>query len=170
MMGVTRHRDRLTISEVVEVVRALDSRPELTVSARQLRYWDVALSFAAGRATEGVNAARLFTIEDVVVVRLVRRLQRDGVAARAIWGVLLMQGAALRAACRPGSSRVLWMEPNGRAHLLTTSEAAKKPTRECYPLADVVTGIAETVRGMRAGDYEVWNGAKAVSVKELAAA
>jgi DNA-binding transcriptional MerR regulator len=158
----------LTISEVVEIVRALDARHGLSVSARQLRYWDAALSLGAGRATEGANAARLFALEDVAVVRLVRRLQRDGVAARAIWGLLLMQGAALRVACRPGTPRVLWMEGNGLAHLLVAREAASKPARECYRLADVVEGVAETVRTMRVGDYEVWNGAKAVSVRELA--
>jgi hypothetical protein len=48
-------------------------------------------------------------------------------------------------------------------------EAASKPARDCYPLADVVHGVAETVRTMRVGDYEVWNGAKSVSIKELAA-
>ena len=61
------------------------------------------------------------------------------------------------------------MESNGRAHLLTAHEATGKPARECYPLADVVSGVRETVQALRSGDYEVWNGAKAVPVRELAA-
>src|SRR5688572_9189167 len=127
-------RDLLTITEVVEVVRRLDERRGLDVSARQLRYWDTALSFGAGRATDGPNAARTFSLADVAVVRLIRRLQRDDVSARAIWALLLVLGREVRAVCRPDTSRVLWMEGNGRAHLLTAREAASKPARECYPL------------------------------------
>src|SRR5688572_2985645 len=137
---------RLTIAEVVEVVRRLDERRALGVSARQLRYWDTALSFGAGRATDGPNGARTFTLADVVVVRLVRRLQRDEVSARVVWALLLVLGSELRAACRPDTSHVLWIEANGLARLLTAREAASKPARECYPLADVVTGVAEAVR------------------------
>jgi DNA-binding transcriptional MerR regulator len=160
-------RDLLTIAEVVDVVRRLDERRGLGVSPRQLRYWDTALSFGAGRATDSQNAVRTFTQADVAVVRLVRRLQHDQVSARAIWALLLHLGAELRAACRPGTSRVLWVESNGRAHLLRAREASSKPARECYPLVDVVNGIQETVRTLRAGDYTIWNGAKAVSVQEL---
>jgi DNA-binding transcriptional MerR regulator len=162
-------QDVLTIGEVVEVVRRLDGRRGLAVSARQLRYWDAALSFGAGRATDSQNAARTFTASDVAIARLVRRLQKDGVSARAIWALLLVSGRELRASCRPGTSRVLWVEPNGRAHLLTGHEALSKPARECYALADVVSGVREAVRTLRSGDYEVWNGAKAVRVQELVA-
>ena len=161
-------RDVLTIGEVVEVVRRLDERRGLAVSARQLRYWDAALSFGAGRATDSQNAARTFTASDAAIARLVRRLQEDGVSARAIWALLLLLGRELRASCRPGTSRVLWMESNGRAHLLTGHEAASKPARECYELAEVVQGVREAIQTLRSGDYEVWNGAKAVPVQELA--
>jgi len=72
--------------------------------------------------------------------------------------------------CRPSTSRVLWMEPNGRAYLLTAHEAASKPTRECYALADVVDGVQDAIRRLRRShDYAVWNGAKAVPVQELMA-
>lgn len=162
-------QDVLTIGEVVEVVRRLDGRRGLEVSARQLRYWDTALSFGAGRATDSQNAARTFTTADVAVARLVRRLQRDEVSARAIWALLLVLGRELRASCRPGTSRVLWMEANGRAHLLTGHEVVGKPPRECYALADVVSGVREALQALRSGDYEVWNGARAVPVQELAA-
>lgn len=159
---------QLTISEVVEVVRRLDAKAARDVSPRQLRYWDTALSLRAKRAAQGRNAARVFSVEDVAIVRLVRRLQRDDVPARAIWGLLVLLGDELRAACRPGISRVLWLESNGRPHVLTAREAANRPPRECYALADVVDGIAATVRAMRtADDYAVWNGAKAIGVREL---
>ena len=163
-------QDVLTIAEVVEVVRRLDERRGLGVSARQLRYWDTALSFGAGRVTDRRNAARTFRPSDVAIVRLVRRLQRDEVSARAIWALLLVFGRELRTVCKPGTSRVLWMAPNGRASLLTAKDAASKPTRECYPLADVVQGVTEMVRTLRSGDYAVWNGAKAVRVRELVSA
>jgi hypothetical protein len=101
-----------------------------------------------------------------VAARIVRF---DHVSARAIWALLLVLGRELRASCRPTTSRALWMESNGRAHLLTAHEATGKPARECYPLADVVSGVRETVQALRSGDYEVWNGAKAVPVRELAA-
>jgi len=79
-------------------------------------------------------------------------------------------GRELRASCRPSTSRVLWMEPNGRAYLLTAHEAASKPTRECYALADVVDGVQDAIRRLRRShDYAVWNGAKAVPVQELMA-
>jgi DNA-binding transcriptional MerR regulator len=162
-------RDILTIAEVVELVRRLDERRGLGVSARQLRYWDTALSFGAGRATDTPNAARTFTPADVAVVRLVRRLQRDDVRDRAIWALLLHLGGQLRRAMRHGSTAVLWMEANGRAHLLTARAAADKPVRECYPLAEVVTGIREAIRSLRTGDYEIWNGARLVPARELVA-
>lgn len=38
-----------------------------------------------------------------------------------------------------------------------------------YALADVVSGVREAVQTLRSGDYEVWDGAKAVSVQELVA-
>jgi hypothetical protein len=91
------------------------------------------------------------------------------VPARAIWGLLIHQGDALRLACRPGTSRVLWIETNGRAHVLTAREASDKPSRECYALADVVQEVREAIDTLRAGEYEVWNGAKAVPVQELIA-
>ena len=159
----------LTISEVVEVVRRLDGRRGLSVSARQLRYWDATLSLGAKRAADGHNAARMFTLEDVAVVRLVRRLQRDGVRDRAIWALLVIAGEELRAALHRGTSRVLWVESNGRAHLLSAREAASKPPRECYPLADVVNGLPEALRQLRAGESEAWNGAAWVPVQALAA-
>ena len=143
-------QDVLTIAEVVEIVRRLDGRRGLAVSARQLRYWDAALSFGAGRATDSQNAARTFTASDVAVARLVRRMQRDGVSARAIWALLLLLGRELRASCRPGTSRVVWMESSGRAHLLTGHEAASKPARECYAFTDVVAGVREAVETWRA--------------------
>lgn len=159
----------LTIHEVVDLVSRLDGRGKLVVSPRQLRYWDGALAFGAGRAAGGRNAARTFTLVDVAVVRLVRRLQRDEVPARAIWALLLHLRDELRRAIRARSRAVLWMEPTGRAHLLAAREAASKPSRECYALAEVVAGIEDAVRTMRAGDYQVWNGAKAVSTRELVA-
>jgi DNA-binding transcriptional MerR regulator len=162
-------RDVLTIAEVVEVVRRLDERRGLEVSARQLRYWFQVLALGAGKVTDARNAAHLFTESDVAIVRLVRRLQRDGVPARAIWGLLILQGEALRQSCRPGTSRVLWMEANGRAHVLTAREAMTKPHRQCYALADVVRGVREAIDALRAGDYAVWDGSKAVPVQELVA-
>src|SRR5688500_3145898 len=150
-------RDVLTIAEVVEVVRQLDGRRGLEVSARQLRYWFQVLALGAGKATDASNAAHLFTEADVAIVRLVRRLQRDEVPARMIWGALIHQGEALRLACRPGTSRVLWIESNGRAHVLTAREATSKPRRECYALADVVDGVRDAIDTLRGGEYEVWN-------------
>lgn len=79
---------QFTISEVVEVVRRLDAQAA-GVSPRQLRYWDTALSLRAKRAAQGRNAARVSCVEDVAIVRLVRRLQRDEVPARAIWALLV---------------------------------------------------------------------------------
>ena len=160
----------LTITEAIDVVRRLDARRRLEVSARQLRYWSDALCLGAGRATDGQNAAHLFMPADVALVRLVRRMQRDEVRPRAIWSLLLHQGEALRAACRPGTSKVVWMEPNGRGHLLTGIEAVGKPARECYPLASVVDGVREAVRDVRAGETEIWNGAAFVPVEELVTA
>src|SRR5262249_32977098 len=121
----------------------------------------------AGRATVGRNGARTFTKADIAMVRLVRRLQRDGVSPRAIWAFLLHHGHELRAACRPGTSKVLWMEPSGRAHFLSSREAATTPAPECYVVANVVRGVEETVRLLRAGDYALWDGAKAIRAEEL---
>lgn len=162
-------RDFLTIAEVVRLVRRLDGRRGLSVSARQLRYWDTALLLGAGRATDGHNAARVFTAEDVALVRLVRRLQRDEVRDRAVWALLLQHGDALRSACASGASLVLWMEPNGRAHLVTARDAATKPIRECYPLVDVVRGVREAMSAPRRRAAMVWNGRQAVRVTALAA-
>jgi hypothetical protein len=162
--------DVLTIAEVVEVVRRLDERRGRAVSARQLRYWSDVLALGAGKAMDAPNAAHLFTPVDVALVRLVRQLQQDEVPARAIWGLLIHQGDALRAVCRPGTTRVVWIESNGRAHLLTGREAKGRPIRECYALADLVRGIPDAVRAVRAGDGEAWNGAVWVPAQDLAAA
>src|SRR5262245_14421939 len=159
--------DCLTIGETIEVLRRLDGLRGLDVSARQLRYWDRTFDLRAARATNGRNGARTFTKTDVAMIRLVRRLRRDDVSSRAIWALLLHRGSELRAACRPGISKVLWMEPDGRVHFLNAREAATKPARECYVLANVVRGIEETVRSLRAHDDAPWNGAKAVPVEEL---
>jgi len=157
----------LTIGEAMEVLRRLDERRGLGISARQLRHWDTTLGLCAGRATSGQNGARTFTRADVALARLVRRLQRDGVSSRSIWAFLLHRGTELRAACRPGTSKVLWMEPSGRAHFLSAREAETRPARECYVLANVVRGVDETVRLLRAGDYALWDGAKAIRPQEL---
>lgn len=162
-------REMLTIREVVDLVGRLDNRKGLAVTARQLRYWDGTLALGAKRAADGQNAARMFTLEDVAVVRLVRRLQRDGVRDRAIWALLVIEGEELRGALHRGTSRVLWVESNGRTHLLSGREAASQPLRECYPLADVVDGLPEALRQLRAGEAEAWNGAAWVPVQALTA-
>jgi hypothetical protein len=110
----------------------------------------------------------LFSLEDVALVRLIRRLQRDGVAPRAIWALLVVQGDALRRALRtPG--RVLWLEQNGRAHFLSRADAASKPARECYALGDVLAGLATALRDLRAHDSNVWAGAAWVPAADLVA-
>ena len=157
----------LTIGEAIEVVRRLDERRGLGISARQLRYWDITLGLCTGRATDRRNGARTLTKTDIAIARLVRRLQRDGVPWRAIWALLRHQGDQLRDSCRRSTLKVLWMEPNGLGHFLTPGEAAIRPPRECYLLANVVRGVEETVRLLRSGDYALWNGAKAVRVEEL---
>jgi hypothetical protein len=86
-----------------------------------------------------------------------------------VCALLIHQGEALRRACRPATSRVLWIESNGRAHVVTAREAVGKPHRDCYPLAEAVEGVRETIDALRRGTYEVWNGAKAVPIEELVA-
>lgn len=169
-MAVTGAPVALTIAEVVEVVRRLDARRGLAVSPRQLRYWDTALAFGAGRATDGRNAARMFTEADVAVVRLVRRLQQDEVRDRAIWAILLHLGDDLRRHCVPGTPWVLWVQSNGRAHFVRARSARALPARECYSLADVVAGVRRTIAAVRGRHDQVWNGCRSVSVEELSEA
>jgi hypothetical protein len=50
--------------------------------------------------------------------------------------------------------------------VVTAREAVGKPHRDCYPLAEAVEGVRETIDALRRGTYEVWNGAKAVPIEE----
>lgn len=63
---------------------------ELTgVSQRQLTYWDVtALVHPSGRAPQGRGSRRLYTVLDVLKVKLVRRLLDAGVSLQKVRRVL----------------------------------------------------------------------------------
>ena len=166
---MTRSRSQLlTRTEVVSVVSLLDGRKG-AVTHRQLRYWSAVFEIGRGRATAVHNGAQLFDVEGVALVRLVRRLQRDEISARVIWSLLVVQGDALRLALYAG--RILWLEPNGRGHFITRSEAAGESPRECYALDEFKDGIATAIAAVRRGnESQSWNGAAWVPIHQLLAA
>lgn len=164
----------LTSSEVSKIVARLEF-PDLPLTRRQLQLWARDLDqggfgIGLGKIADTHNATRLFTIEDVALVRLIRRLQRNRVSPRVTWGLLVIQRAELDAALRERPFRVLWIGPTGHAHFLSQTDADKKSSLHCYPLAVLFRGIEQALADVRECTLqEVWDGRRWVPAMAMAA-
>src|SRR4051812_28236072 len=87
----------LTVSEVARVLRAFEGRFALT--PRGIRYYarsGMVVPSGRLRASKTARATRLYSFEDIALLRLVCRLHRQHVHERALWGLLVYRGEELR--------------------------------------------------------------------------
>src|SRR5262252_951817 len=112
----------LKVAEVAGLLSILEGRFGLT--PRGIRYYArTGMMEPSARTAEG-RRARLYTIEDVVLLRLVCRLKRLRVHERAIWGFLVYRGEELRQKIRTGTGVLVFDDP---VTLSVAQESAKPP-------------------------------------------
>lgn len=144
----------LTPTETIAVVNALEPRTPLTL--RQLRYLDRGEILRPARSGDDPNAGRLYTAQDVAMLRLVVRVLAVR-SYRDAWGALVYLQRELREALTGRGTRVLVFQGR-KASVMAASDAQRLADADIYPLADCVRGVAEKMRQQRQEAPEVWVG------------
>ena len=157
----------LTAPEVLDVVRTLEPARGATLTVGKLRYLDQHLS---ARADDVTNQARLYTVQDVALVRLFLRLA----AKVPVWqarAVVALRNAELRRGMERGDSIALVVDwPD--AFVVPLSEALRYDVR--VTLRSVLSGVEDAIRRRRMAEPTVWAGWVSMpaneAVRELRAA
>jgi MerR-like DNA binding protein len=146
----------LTVSEVSRVLRALEGRFALT--PRGIRYYARSGMVAPSgrlRAGKRARATRLYTVEDVALLRLVCRLHRQRVHERAVWGLVVYRGEELRRLIRAGEGVLAVDTP---AALAITAEDPTTPKPIRVDIATLVAGLEQRLVAYRRRNPDVWTG------------
>jgi hypothetical protein len=145
-----------TVNEVARLLRSLEGRYGLT--ARGIRYYARAgMVVPTGRMRAGkrARATRLYTVNDVALLRLVCRLRRQRAHERAIWGLLVYRGEELRTLLAQGSGVVTVDTPAALA-ITTEDPRTRKPIR--IEASSLVGGLAERLARYRERNPTLWTG------------
>jgi hypothetical protein len=156
----------LTVSEVARVLRALEGRFALT--PRGIRYYarsEMAVPSGRLRASKRARATRLYTFEDIALLRLVCRLHRQHVHERAVWGLLVYRGQDLRRLITAGTG-VLAVDTPAALEITSEDATAPKPIR--IDVATLVQGLGERLAAYRQRHPKVWTGLAWVPAHEAA--
>jgi len=153
----------LTVAEVAKLLRMLEGRFGLT--PRGIRYYArTGMVEPSARTAEGRHA-RLYTLEDVVLLRLVCRLKRLRVHERAIWGFLVYRGEELRQKIRDDRAGVLVFDD---PVTLSVAQESAKPRAITIALPDFVAAIETRIASYRQRNPELWTGTAWIPAHELA--
>src|SRR5215471_7657544 len=151
----------LTVAEVARLLRALEGRFGLT--PRGIRYYArTGMAEPSARTADGRHA-RLYTVEDVVLLRLVCRLKRLRVHERAIWGFLVYRGEELRQKIRDRASVLVFDDPV----TLSVAQESAKPRAITIALPDFVAAIETRIASYRQRNPELWTGTAWIPASEL---
>jgi hypothetical protein len=156
----------LTVTEVARVLSALEGRFALT--ARGIRYYarsGMVVPSGRLRAGKRARATRLYTIEDVALLRLVCRLHRQRVHERAVWGLLVYRGVELRRMIRAREGLLTIDTP---AALAITAEDPTTPKPIRIDIATLVAGLEQRLVAYRQRNPDVWTGLAWVPAHEAA--
>lgn len=156
----------LTARQALAVVRRLEPRHPLTY--QQLR--DVERrGCIAPRMMLGGRSPRVYGVADVLLLRLIARLQADPLLRRwQAWSVVAQLREPLTAVLVAGTAHTLLVQ-GARGQIVRRREAARLRGVDC-DLSEISIGVRETMREMA---DEVWTGATwvpAVAAARLAVA
>jgi DNA-binding transcriptional MerR regulator len=156
-----RMKPVLTVAEVARLLRSLEGRFGLT--PRGVRYYArTGMVEPSARTAEGRHA-RLYTVEDVVLLRLVCRLKRLRVHERAIWGFLVYRGDELRQKIRAGIGVLVFDDPV----TLSVAQESRKPRTITIALPDFIASVETRIAGYRQRNPEIWTGTAWIPAGEL---
>jgi len=141
----------LTSEQALAVIAELEPGSPLTY--KQLRDLE-ARGCVRPRTLPGGRGPRVYDLGDVLLLRLIARMQADDLLARwQAWSVVAHLREGLRAALLAGSSRVLVVQ-GALGRIVTTREASRMSGVD-VSLTNVGRGVREAMR-LQAGD--VWTG------------
>lgn len=144
-------RRLLTTAQVLVVLRRLEGRRALTY--KQLRDLE-ARGCIQPQALPGGRAPRMYDVGDVMLLRLVARMQADEMLAKwQAWSVVAHLRADLRDALLSGAARVLVVQ--GAIGRIVTTREAQQISGVPFELAPVSRGVLSAMRD-ESGD--VWTG------------
>jgi hypothetical protein len=148
----------VSAQQLLTVLRTLE--PGAALTYQQLRDLE-RRGCVAPRVMPGGRGPRVYGVEDVVLLRLIARLQADPLLARwQVWSVVAHLREELTEALVAGHARVLVIQ-GARGVIVSRREAARLAGVECE-LSDVSRGVRDA---MHAASGEVWSGAAWVSVR-----
>jgi DNA-binding transcriptional MerR regulator len=151
----------LTVAEVARLLRCLEGRFGLT--PRGIRYYArTGMVEPSARTVEGRHA-RLYAIEDLVLLRLVCKLKRLRVHERAIWGFLVYRGEELRQRIREGRGTLVFDDPV----TLSVGQESAKPCAITIALSGFIEAIQTRVAAYRQRNPEVWTGTAWIPAADL---
>jgi hypothetical protein len=155
--------DLFTADQVLRAVGRLERRSPLTY--RQLRDLE-ARQCVAPRVLPGGKGPRVYDLADVLLLRLVARMQADELIARwQAWAVVAQLRNELRAVLRGTLPRVLVVQ--GAIGRLVPPKQAEHISGVPFDLADIGRGVTDALRSVRSA--LVWNGWAWVSPADAAA-
>lgn len=150
----------LTAQQVLAVVRRLERQ---ALSYQQLRDLE-RRGCIAPRVLSGGRAPRVYGVGDVLLLRLIARLQADPLLRRwQVWSVVAHLREPLTAALVAGHARTLIVQ-GATGRLVTRREASTLRGVDC-DLVELSRGVREAMR-LEVGT--VWTGAKWVPAREAA--
>lgn len=153
----------LTLDETRAVLARLE--PRVTLSARQLRYWDTQGVLRPARAAVGV--ARLYDVEDVALLRVALRLLSAGVAMQQVGAALKYRGAEIRQGLQARRAQAVVFD-RGIASVVPRTDAASDALA-VVDLRACRQGVEAACRAQRARAPLIWNGWARVAASEVRA-
>ena len=151
----------LTVTEAARILRALEGRFALT--PRGIRYYARTGMVQPEHRTKGGRSARLYSVVDLGLLRLVCRLHRQRVHERAMWGLLVYRGAELRSMLRAGRGVLAVTDT---AALAAGNEGESVPKPIVVDAAAIMAGLSERIAAYRTREPEIWTGAAWVPAAE----
>jgi hypothetical protein len=142
----------LTTAQVLAVLRRLEGRRALTY--KQLRDLEDR-GCSRPQVLPGGRGPRLYDLGDVMMLRLVARMQADPMLARwQAWAVVAHLHDELRQVLLTGASRVLMVQ--GAVGRIVTAREVEQMSGVPFELAPISRGVVVAMRS-RSGD-DVWTG------------
>jgi DNA-binding transcriptional MerR regulator len=158
----------LTAGELLDVVASLEPLNGDILTARKLRYLDRHLRHLSARSADVTNQARLYTAQDVALVRVFLRLMRRGLPAWQARAVLALRNRELRRALESDAALMLVVDwPD--VHVVQAPEASRFDVR--VSLRSVLTDVEGAIARRRHEEPDIWVGwmsmPAAVAAREL---
>jgi hypothetical protein len=151
-----------TVREVAQLLRRLDGRAAAT--ERAVRYYArTGMVRPSGGRLEGDRGARLYTLEDIALVRLIGELRKKA-HERAVWGLLVYRGAEVRQQLGSGRGAVILDDP---AAMSVGDERAPTASPIRIPVALVLGGLRLAAERLRNQRPKLWTGSAWVKPTEL---